>query len=163
MTFAGNHSSAGVGATLALFGGDGSLVNCTFLGNTCDAPNMFAAAIFGSPNLTIQNTIFDANVAQTAGAPMQCQVGTVTGTGDLQWPKNHLSGGGADAPCAPGISEDADPMLGAVGDHGGPVPTAVPMVGSPALGRGSSCPARDARGKPRSQGTCTAGAVEGSS
>ncbi len=67
VTFYGNHAKAGVAATLALFGGGGTLLNCTFANNVCDAANMFGAAIFGSPNLTIQNTIFDKNTAQNAG------------------------------------------------------------------------------------------------
>ena len=163
VTFYGNHSSAGVGATLALFGGGGTLLNCTFANNVCDASNMFAAAIFGSPNLTIQNTIFDDNTAQNPGAPMQCQVGTmVTGSGDMQWPADHTSGGGADALCAPGIYETTNPMLGTLGSNGGPVPTVLPAAGSAAIGRGTSCPATDARGKTRSASMCTAGAVEGS-
>ncbi len=150
VTFYGNHATAGVGATLALFSGDGTMQNCTFADNVCDAANMFAAAIFGSPNLTIQNTIFDANTAQNPGAPMQCQVGTITGGGDMQWPKNHANGGSADALCAPGIYEGGDPMLGPLGDQGGPVPVALVQAGSPALGRGTGCPSTDARGMPRS-------------
>jgi hypothetical protein len=161
VTFYGNHSSASVGATLALFGGDGKLLNCTFAKNVCDAPNMFGAAIFGSPNLVIQNTVFDANTAQNPGAPMQCQVGTITGSGNVQWPTTHTNGGGADALCAPAIDKSADPAVGALGDHGGPVPTALVGAGSPALAHGTGCPATDARGKPRSAGTCTAGATEG--
>jgi hypothetical protein len=163
VTFYGNHSSESVGATLALFGGGGTLLNCTFADNVCDATNMFAAAIFGSPNLTIQNTIFDGNTAQNPGAPMQCQVGTITGSGDLQWPVDHESGGGMDALCAPGIYEGSDPMLGALGDHGGPVPTTIPAATSPAQKRGTNCPATDARGRPRTSSSCTSGAVEGSS
>ena len=161
-TFYGNHAKAGVAATLALFGGDGTLLNCTFAANVCDAANMFGAAIFGSPNLTIQNTIFDANTAQNPGAPMQCQVGTITGSGDMQWPVDHANGGSADALCAPGIYESGDPMVGSLGDHGGPVPTALVSAGSPAQGRGTNCPMTDARGKPRSTSSCTAGAAEGS-
>jgi hypothetical protein len=161
VTFYGNHATAGVGATLALFGGAGTMLNCTFADNMCDAANMFGAAVFGSPNLTIQNTIFDGNTAQNQGAPMQCQVGTITGGGDLQWPTNHTNGGGADALCAPGIYEGGDPMLGPLGNQGGPVPVALVQAGSPALGRGTGCPSTDARGMPRSAGSCTAGAAEG--
>jgi len=161
VTFYGNQSTAGVAATLALFGGGGSLLNCTFANNQCDAANMFGAAIFGSPNLTIQNTIFDDNTAQNPGAAMQCQVGTITGTGDMQWPVDHVNGGGADALCAPGIYETTDPMVGALGNHGGPVPVALVATGSAALGRGTGCPATDARGMPRSMSSCTAGAAEG--
>jgi len=161
VTFYGNHSTAGVGATLSLFGGGGTLLNCTFANNMCDAANMFGAAIFGSPNLTIQNTIFDADTAQNPGAAMQCQVGTIMGTGDLQWPVDHVNGGGADALCAPGIYEGGDPMVGTLGSHGGPVPVALVQPGSPALGRGTGCPPTDARGMPRSATGCTAGAAEG--
>jgi hypothetical protein len=161
VTFYGNHATAGVGATLSLFGGGGTLLNCTFANNVCDAANMFGAAIFGTPNLTIQNTIFDADTAQNQGAPMQCQVGTITGSGDVQWPVNHVNGGGADALCAPGIYEGGDPKVGALGSHGGPVPVALVPAGSPALGRGTGCPPTDARGMPRSATGCTAGAAEG--
>ncbi|MGO9839370.1 MAG: choice-of-anchor Q domain-containing protein [Polyangiaceae bacterium] len=162
VTFYGNHATTGVGATLALFGGDGTLLNCTFADNQCDAANQFGAAIFGSPNLTIQNTLFDGNTAQNPGAPMQCQVGTITGGGDMQWPVDHTNGGGADALCAPGIYEATDPMLGTLGDHGGPVPVALVANGSAALGRGTGCPSTDARGMTRSTTNCTVGAAEGS-
>jgi hypothetical protein len=161
VTFYGNQSATSVGATLALFGGGGTLLNCTFENNQCTAANMFAAAIFGSPSLTIQNTIFDDNTALNPGAPMQCQVGTITGSGDMQWPVDHTNGGGADALCAPGIYEATDPMLGMLANNGGPVPTVLPAAGSAAVGRGSSCPATDARGKARSASSCTSGAVEG--
>jgi predicted outer membrane repeat protein len=162
VTFYANHTTTGVGATLALFGGDGTLLNCTFANNQCDAANQFGAAIFGSPNLTFQNTLFDDNTAQNPGAPMQCQVGTITGSGDMQWPVDHANGGGADALCAPGIYETTDPMLGALGSHGGPVPVALVASGSAALGRGTGCPPTDARGMPRSTSSCTVGAAEGS-
>jgi hypothetical protein len=166
VTFYGNHSATSVGATLALFNSTGAaggtLLNCTFDGNVCDAANMFAAAIFGSPDLAIQNTIFDDDTAQNPGAPMQCQVGTITGGGDLQWPVDRMNGGSADALCVPGIYEGSDPMLGMLGDNGGPVPTVLPAASSAAQGRGTGCPATDARGKARSATSCTAGAVEGS-
>ena len=161
VTFYGNHAKAGVGATLALFGGGGTLLNCTFANNACDAANQFGAAIFGQPDLPIQNTIFDDNTAQNPGAAMQCQVGTITGSGDMQWPVDHANGGGADALCAPGIYETTDPMVGPLGDHGGPVPVALVGSGSAAIGKGTGCPATDARGMPRSPGSCTAGAAEG--
>jgi hypothetical protein len=162
VTFYGNHAKTGVGATLALFGGDGTLLNCTFAHNQCDASNQFAAAIFGQPSLTIQNTLFDDNTARNPGAAMQCQVGTITGSGDMQWPVDHVNGGGADALCAPGIYEGSDPMVGSLGNHGGPVPVALVQAGSAAIGRGTSCPSTDARGMPRSTSSCTAGAAEGS-
>ncbi len=162
VTFSGNHATTGVGGTLSLFGVTGAFLNCTFASNVCDAANMFGAAIFGSPKLEIDSTIFDGNTAQNAGAPMQCQVDASTsGTGDLQWPKTKASGGATDAACATGI-DFADAMLGALGDHGGPVETIVPGSGSPALGAGTKCAATDARGHARPATGCTAGAIEGS-
>jgi hypothetical protein len=162
VTFYGNHAKTGVGATLALFGGDGTLLNCTFAHNQCDASNQFAAAIFGQPSLTIQNTLFDDNTAQNPGAPMQCQVGTIAGSGDMQWPVDHANGGGVDALCAPAIYEATDPMVGMLGNQGGPVPVALVASGSAALGRGTGCPPTDARGMRRSTSSCTVGAAEGS-
>jgi hypothetical protein len=54
-----------------------------------------------------------------------------------------------------------DPKLGPIGDHGGATPTLLPLAGSPALGKGQSCPAFDQRGTARSTSNCTAGSVEG--
>jgi hypothetical protein len=90
---------------------------------------------------------------------MQCDV-NASGANNLQFPANHVNGGGPDALCAPGITL-SDPQLGALGDHGGPTPTMLPATGSPALGNGQSCPATDQRGQPRPSSNCTAGAVEG--
>ena len=53
----------------------------------------------------------------------------------------------------------ADPLLGALGDHGGPTETMVPAAESPARGLGIDCPATDQRGEPR-RDRCTVGAVE---
>jgi hypothetical protein len=162
-TFAGNHATTGVGATLSLFGNSGTLLNCTFADNACDTSAGFGAAIFGpGQNLTIQNTIFDDNTAPNAGSAEQCFVGTITGSGDMQWPVKRTTGGATDTLCAPGIFEGSDPSLGTLGDHGGPVPTMVPSATSAAQKRGTGCPATDARGVARTAGSCTAGAVEGS-
>jgi hypothetical protein len=53
----------------------------------------------------------------------------------------------------------ADPMLGPLADNGGPVRTLKPAPGSPAIGAGRACAARDATGKARPP-SCTLGAVE---
>lgn len=65
---------------------------------------------------------------------------------------------------------DADPLLGALGWHGGAIPTHVPGVGSPAIdtawcagdaGAPAGLPATDARGIARPQGAgCDRGAIE---
>ncbi len=160
VTFAGNSSKKALAAGFALFGGDGKITNSTFVDNVCEADNMFGCAIFGSPNLTIQNSIFSGNNGKNPTEPMQCKVGSATtGSGDLQWPKKKLVGSADDQPCVPGITF-VDPKLGALADNGGPVPTMLPPAGSPAIGIGTGCPATDARGKPRSASKCAAGAVE---
>jgi uncharacterized repeat protein (TIGR01451 family) len=48
-------------------------------------------------------------------------------------------------------AQPIDPMLGPAGNHGGPTPTMVPQLGSPAIdaGDGTNAPARDQRGAPR--------------
>ena len=89
---------------------------------------------------------------------MACQT-TGNGAQDLQWPKTHSSGTNPDNPCVTGI-DFADPLLGTLGDNGGPTQTAMPGTGSPAIGAGKGCPATDQTGKARPANGCTAGAVE---
>jgi hypothetical protein len=156
-TFVENEATGAdsVGGVLALFGGDGKIESSTFANNKAGG---FGAAIFGNPTLTIHNTLFSNDTGQNPGAPMQCQV-TATGDGDLQFPRNHVSGSAPDAECVAGITF-ADPMLDALGDNGGPTPTAAPKAGSPAVGAGKTCVPTDQRGKPRKADGCTSGAVE---
>jgi predicted outer membrane repeat protein len=160
-TFESNQANAvagsgGVGGVLALFGGSGRIQNSTFANNTATG---FAAVIFGTPMLAIDNCIFSNNTAPNPGAPMQCQI-DATGANNLQFPQNHVSGGAADALCAPGITF-ADAKLSPMADNGGATPTMLPQTGSPALGKGQNCPAFDQRGTARPSSNCTAGAVEG--
>lgn len=157
-TFDANEATGAgaVGGGMCLFGGDGKMKNVTWADGKADG---FGAAIFGNPTLTIDNTIFSNNTANNPGAPMQCQL-TATGAGNLQFPKNHTVGGAPDAPCVAGIGF-ADPLLGVLGANGGPTPTMLPKVASPALGLGKACPATDQRGTSRPADGCTAGAVEG--
>ena len=160
VTFAGNVATGALAAGFALFGGNGSMVNCTFVDNVCQGDNMFACAIFGSPTLDIRNTIFAGNLGTNPTEPMQCRVGAATtGSGNLQWPPSKVANGTDDQPCAPGIVY-AEPSLEPLGDNGGPVPTMLPSVGSAAIGVGTNCPATDARGKARPANGCSAGAAE---
>jgi predicted outer membrane repeat protein len=157
-TFESNQTNAtgAVGGAMCLFGGDGSMRNVTFANSKVDG---FGSAIFGNPTLTVDNCLFANNTGNNPGAPMQCQL-TATGGANVQFPKNHTSGGAADTACVTGIAF-ADPTLGAIGANGGPTPTMLPAVGSPALGIGQMCPATDQRGITRPASACTSGAVEG--
>ncbi|MEM7480045.1 MAG: choice-of-anchor Q domain-containing protein [Acidobacteriota bacterium] len=63
-----------------------------------------------------------------------------------------------------GGAEQLDPMLGALGQHGGPTPTFAPLAGSPVLDRvpPEQCVARDQRGERRLRdgAMCDVGAFE---
>ena len=161
-TFEGNVAMLGLGGAVCSFGGDGTIAFTTFANNHADGGDpYFGAALAGNPTLTLTSDLFVNNTARNPGAPMQC-MSNGTGEGDIQFPRNHVVGGGADALCTPTITF-ADPMLGAIGAHGGATPTLVPAGGSPAIGHGVSCPMFDQRGMPRPTSACTSGAVEGSS
>jgi hypothetical protein len=158
-TFSANSAQAGLGGAVSLFGGGGSIEFTTFAQNQANGGDpYFGAAIAGNPTLALVGDLFDGNTAQNPGAPMQCQV-TGTGGGNLQWPMNHAVGNGADAPCTP-TTTFADPMLGALADHGGATETIAPAAGSPAIGAGVMCPPTDQRGMPRPPTGCTSGSVE---
>lgn len=164
VTFSNNTALAGLGGGICLFGGTGTLAFCTFADNHADGGDpYFGAALAGNPSLTITSSIFANNTAQNPGAPMQC-MSDGAGSGNLQWPRGHLVGGGDDAECTPGITF-ADPKLAPLGDNGGPTPTRRPAADSPAAGLGVDCTTEasgglDQRGWARPDSGCTAGAVE---
>ena len=124
----------------------GMLLNCTIANNHATGQDVVAGAIFGG-GLALQNTLVSGNTAMwTPG----CDATHADSGGNLQWPDG--------ARCTKALAV-ADPLLGALGDNGGPTETMVPAPESPALGRGRSCPATDQRGERRAR-SCTAGAVE---
>jgi hypothetical protein len=93
------------------------------------------------------NTLVAGNTAMyTPG----CNAARGDGSGNLQWPA------GALCTMMPLV---VDPMLGALGDHGGDGETIIPAAASPARGIARGCPPTDQLGKPRPE-PCTAGAVE---
>ncbi|MGZ3441216.1 MAG: choice-of-anchor Q domain-containing protein, partial [Polyangia bacterium] len=159
VTFAGNRAIHGLGGAMSIFGNGGTLTNVTFANNLSDGGSgFFAAAIAGGTSFTIVNSLFMNDTTNDAGAPMQCQ-GASTGTGDLQWPMTHTTGGAADAPCVGGITF-ADAMLQPLADNGGATQTLAIAASSPAAGIGTACPATDQRGHARDPSHCAAGAFE---
>lgn len=127
----------------------GTMLNCTIANNHATGPGVVAGAIFGD-GLTLVNTIVANNMAMYRPS---CDVEHTNGGGNIQWPA-----GGTTTSCAHAPT-DADPILGALGDHGGDTEVMVPAAGSPADGIGMGCPATDQLGMPRAT-PCTAGAVE---
>ena len=151
VTFADNTATKGLGGAMALYGNGGTLLNCTFSGNTSTGGSgYFAAAIAGNTALTIDNTVFSGNTDMDCGSGMACFDGSSTGAANLQWPQKHVVCTNDDGACATGTTF-ADAMLGALADNGGPTQTILPATGGPAAGSGKACPATDQRGKPRKQ------------
>lgn len=146
-------TTRGVAAGLTIGNDTTGLVrNCTITGNAAQ----FGSATWGAGALTFRNTIF-ANEAENLWVPLNCGPGgqTASGENNVQWP-NGMSAE-ADSDCTPGIAR-LDPMMGALGDHGGPTRTVLPMASG--LPEGTDCPSVDQRGEPRDSGRCTIGAVE---
>ncbi|HET9554951.1 MAG TPA: choice-of-anchor Q domain-containing protein [Anaeromyxobacteraceae bacterium] len=144
----------GLGGGLWTVGIAGTLDGVTIAGNRAG----FAAGILGHALLTIRNGVI-SNVAANRWVDANCHdatAGAVAG-GDhvLQWAG---AGAPADGDCVAGAAR-GDPLLGPLGDHGGPTETAVPAAGSQALAAGASCQPVDQRGVTR-PAACTLGAVE---
>jgi hypothetical protein len=138
----------------------GAIRNCTLARNRAPGPLAFAGAIVGGRDVLLANTVIWGSEVGDGYAPISCMDALREGGGNLQWPVER-AGGGLDvpeAPCSPQIL-DADALLGALADHGGPTLTVMPAPGSPALERGRDCPPVDQRGMPR-RDPCTSGAVE---
>ncbi len=152
-TFSGNRS-ANFGSALQL-NGPVRISNCTVAGNVCAGP--YGGGIrTGTENVTwLKNCILSDNLclgnASVGNVYRTCQ----DAGGNFQWPSDasHVKATAAVAL--------ANPLLGNLGDNGGPTYTRLPAPGSPAIngGTASECPNRDQRGRPR-VGLCDAGAVE---
>jgi hypothetical protein len=161
-TFSGNVATKGVGGALSISNAAaaGWIRNATFSGNqSSGGPGYFSAAIFGTLNFPVLNTVFANNLSADAGSPMQCFFTPGIGTGDVQWPQKRPVGGLNDNVCVSGI-RFVDPQLGALASNGGPTPTAAPAATSPLRKSGRDCPATDQRGVARNTALCTIGAVE---
>src|SRR5262249_37062439 len=83
---------------------------------------------------------------------------------DILHSAGHNLEGGTDCSFgSPGDLQNRDPLLGALANNGGDVDTLALLGGSPAIdaGDGVGCPATDARGVARPQGSaCDIGAFE---
>jgi hypothetical protein len=159
-TFTENRATVGNGGTIILqLPGTARATNVTFASNHADAGNgKFGAALAGSVVWTISNSLFVNNTTQDAWSPMTC-TNTGSGTGNLQWPRNHIVGTRPDSPCTTNIGW-SDAQLSPLQDNGGATLTMIPSVTSPARNIGTACPATDQRGVARPANGCTAGSVQ---
>jgi predicted outer membrane repeat protein len=144
VTIANNKANMGGGIWFAS-GITGSFLNVTVANNAGNG-------IFGSSTVTVRNTIVSGNTAGPDEGATNCDH-TQTGAGvDMQYPM------GPGSLCTSGILVD-DPQLGPLQNNGGPTDTLAPGAGSPAVGKGTGCPATDQRGTARKE-PCTLGAYE---
>ena len=175
-TFSGNSASAGFGGALvnSAIGGTSSpsITNSTFSGNSAHGSGggsggaMYSTqSANGTSKPTIIASIFWSNTADFAGA----QINNYAAVPNISYSIVQGSGGSTNWDSGLGTSGlgnlDADPLLGALADNGGPTPTMMPGVGSAAidpLDASTSCPATDQRGLARPTGPaakCHIGAV----
>ena len=173
-TFSGNSASDSGGAMFnsGYYAGTSSpsITNSTFGGNSAHH-NGGGGAIFsvtasnGTSKPTIIASIFWGNTADFAGA----QINNYAAVPNISYSIVQGSGGSTNWDSGLGTSGlgnlDADPLLGALADNGGPTPTMMPGVSSAAidpLDASTSCPATDQRGLARPTGPaakCHIGAV----
>jgi hypothetical protein len=112
-----------------------------------------------STKINIQNTIIAGNDASNC---------VVSGTGSIVSQGNNLDSGSTCVFTQAGDLQNTDPLLGSLGDNGGPTQTMALLTGSPAIDAGdaATCAASpvnnlDQRGVTRPQGTvCDIGAFE---
>ena len=152
----GQGSSQGAGGPDGVGGGvaatsAGSLTNVTI---TANSGGGLGDGLLGVGGIVTQYGSVIADNGSGAGA--QNCAGVIANDGaNVTYPAQSASS-------CPGVV--ADPKLGQLGPHGGPVPTIAPGAGSAAIDAepiGGACPATDARGVPRPQGSaCDAGAYE---
>ena len=161
-TFVANEATRGLGGALMLNGSDPQsvLLNATFAENKAlGGSGLFGAALSGSLNFRIRNSVFANNVGLDPSAPMQCGFAPAAGAENMQWPRLRVAGGRPDTPCVTGAVFQ-DPELQRLAENGGPTATMLPGVTSPLRAAGRDCPLLDQRGVPRDPKVCTTGAVE---
>jgi hypothetical protein len=151
-TISGNQSGSG-GGTLDILAFPGStatgtITNCTIASNT--STGGFAGLLVlneggnsSSATAQIANTIFANNTAPNIGL-----LGGATAT---SLGHNISDDGGSGVLTAAGDKPNTDPLLGALGNYGGPTPTVSLLPGSPAINNGTStgAPTTDQRGVSR--------------
>ncbi len=144
-TIADNTAVMGGGVWFA-GGVTGTLLNVTVADN---AGNGMAG---GDTGVTLQNTLVDDNSAGSLEGEVSCDHSHAGAGANIEHP------GDSNSPCTSSVLV-ADPELGPLQNNGGVTDTMAPASGSPALGKGTGCPATDQTGQPR-KSSCTLGAFE---
>lgn len=174
VTLSGNHAHDGGG--MLLLADDQELSQVTVTGNTAEFGGGFYLAIrvcipedlectgHPPPRLVLSHSIIAGNSADEFPdcVDLLDHLGGLNlfGVGNGCHPVAFDLAGSEESPL--------DPRLSALGDHGGPTPTHLPLAGSPAIDfAGASCSATDQRGALRpadgdgdGEALCDSGAVE---
>jgi len=152
-TFSANSSNNG--GAICNEGGTATIRNSTFSANSSGSAG--GGAIFGFAGaVTATNNILVGNSGQIGAGVANAGGGAIVNLSDNVF-FNNLDTGGAEDDCASCTSDtqavDADPMLAALGNYGGPTQTMLPQPGSSAICAGSAALAAglttDQRGFPR--------------
>jgi hypothetical protein len=165
-TIFGN-STPTVGGGIKVYYGSATITNNTFVNNFAHYGGAIESE--SSSVSTVTNNLFQGNSATQFGASVYDSYGgKVNADHNLYWNNPDLSGPGCIQCASDANATLADPLLGSLGDHGGPTQTYFPGLGSAAIDTGddATCIAApvtnvDQRGVVRPFGThCDIGAVE---
>ncbi|GIK56224.1 MAG: calcium-binding protein [Chloroflexi bacterium] len=130
-----------------------TIINSTFAHNHAG----FVGGAIAGP-ATVRNSIISQN---TGGNVWQIQQNCTTELNNnghnIQFPQR-VTGNGNDYECFAGQMA-VNPLLGGLGDYGGPTQTIPLLAGSPAINAATNCPTTDQRGFARN-GPCDIGAYE---
>jgi Chlamydia polymorphic membrane protein (Chlamydia_PMP) repeat len=167
-----SHNSANYGA--GFWAGETSIANLTNVTIADNTANMGGGVWFANPmsgtflNVTIADNVCTGLFSGASVTLQNClvagnTVGSMCGEGESQCDTMHPGvGANMQTTGTPNCTSSvivSDPKLGALQNNGGPTTTMAPAAGSPAIGKGTSCPAEDQRGQPRKT-PCTLGAYE---
>ncbi len=130
-----------------------TIINSTFTNNYA---GFVGGAIAGAA--TVRNTIISNNTGGNVWQIQQnCTDELNNGGHNIQFPQR-VTGNWNDYECFAGQTA-VNPLLGSLGDYGGPTQTIPLLAGSPAINAATNCPATDQRGFARN-GPCDIGAYE---
>ncbi len=130
-----------------------TIVNSTFAGNHAG----FVGGAIAGP-ATVRNSIISQNTGGNVWQIQQnCTDELANGGHNIQFPQR-VTGNGNDYECFAGQTA-VNPLLGSLGNYGGPTETIPILAGSPAINAAANCPLTDQRGFARN-GTCDMGAYE---
>ncbi len=173
-TFSGNTAPTNGGGLATVVNSTTNITNSTFSGNGGAA----AAAVFhaagGATNINYSTIAFNlgAELGNGGGAVININnsivgdtVGAANCVGAITSQNFNIDSGNTCGFAQPNDVVNTDPLLGALGNNGGPTQTHALLAGSPAIDTANNvgCPATDQRGTARPQppgGVCDRGAYE---